>query len=109
MLGQHVQSDVLCEGRLGFRLRLWRPLSRRDAHQLVPLNLEVTPAIGRPHRVMEVGGHLYVVIQPAGAPPLWLWIGCWPVSSGSIWMMVIFNSPLISKLWRSSNIQFQMH
>ena len=69
MLGQHVQSDVLCEGRLGFRLRLWRPLSRRDAHQLVPLNLEVTPALGRTHRVMEVGGHLYVVIQPAGAPP----------------------------------------
>ena len=68
MLGQHVQGDVLCGGRLGLRLRLRGPLGGSDAHQYPLLNLEVTPAIGRPHRVMEVGGYLYVAIQPAGAP-----------------------------------------
>lgn len=69
MLGQHVQSDVLCEGQLGSRLWFWRPLSRHDTRRLVPLDLEVTLAVGRLRRVIEVGEHLYIVTQPAGAPP----------------------------------------
>lgn len=58
---------------------------------------------------MEVGGYLYVAIQPADAPPALamdrVLAGLQRVNldDGHIY------SPLISKLWRSSDIQFQMH
>ena len=55
-----------------------------------PLNLEVTPAIGRPHRVMEVGGHLYVALQPAGAPPALALDRVLAGLQRSIWIMVIY-------------------